>query len=67
MGGFAKIVSSVHIRIAGKTVRQIADALSLSVNTVSTYRARIMEKISTHKDVETALYAVHHHLVSVMT
>jgi len=48
-------------------VRQIADALSLSVNTVSTYRARIMEKISTHKDVETALCAVHHHLVSVMT
>jgi two-component system invasion response regulator UvrY len=52
---------------AGKTVSQIADALSLSVNTVSTYRARIMGKISTHNDVETALYAVHHHLVSAMT
>jgi two-component system invasion response regulator UvrY len=52
---------------AGKTVSQIADALSLSVNTVSTYRARIMEKISTHNDVETALYAVRHHLVSAMT
>jgi two-component system invasion response regulator UvrY len=52
---------------AGKTVSQIADAPSLSVNTVSTYRARIMEKISTHNDVETALYAVRHHLVSAMT
>jgi len=51
---------------AGKTVSQIAEALSLSVNTVSTYRARIMEKISTENDVETALYAVRHHLVSAM-
>ena len=52
---------------AGKTASQIAEALSLSVNTVSTYRARIMEKISTHNDVETALYAVRHHLVSAIT
>ncbi|HLF23969.1 MAG TPA: response regulator transcription factor [Burkholderiales bacterium] len=52
---------------AGKTVSQIAETLSLSVNTVSTYRARIMEKISTHNDVETALYAVRHHLVGAMT
>lgn len=50
---------------AGKTLSQIADALSLSVNTVSTYRARVMEKIDTHNDVETALYAVRHHLVSM--
>jgi DNA-binding NarL/FixJ family response regulator len=52
---------------AGKSVSQIAEALSLSANTVSTYRARIMEKISTHNDVETALYAVRHHLVSALT
>lgn len=50
---------------AGKTLTQIAEALSLSLNTVSTYRARIMEKIDTHNDVETALYAVRHHLVSM--
>jgi DNA-binding NarL/FixJ family response regulator len=50
---------------AGKTLSQIADALSLSLNTVSTYRARIMEKIDTHNDVEIALYAVRHHLVSM--
>ena len=29
--------------------------------------ARIMEKIDTHNDVETALYAVQHHLVSMVS
>lgn len=50
---------------AGKSLTEIATQLSLSLNTVSTYRARIMEKINTHNDVETALYAVRHHLVGV--
>ena len=50
---------------AGKSLTDIAEQLSLSLNTVSTYRARIMEKIDTHNDVETALYAVRHHLVSM--
>lgn len=49
---------------AGQSLTQIAKALSLSLTTVSTYRARIMEKIDTRSDVETALYAVRHHLVS---
>ena len=50
---------------AGKSLTEIAAQLSLSLNTVSTYRARIMEKINTHNDVETALYAVRHHLISM--
>lgn len=50
---------------AGKSLTEIAAQLSLSLNTVSTYRARIMEKLDTHNDVETALYAVRHHLVSM--
>ena len=50
---------------AGKSLTEIATQLSLSLNTVSTYRARIMEKLDTHNDVETALYAVRHHLVSM--
>jgi DNA-binding NarL/FixJ family response regulator len=50
---------------AGKSLTEIAEQLSLSLNTVSTYRARVMEKINTHNDVETALYAVRHHLVGV--
>lgn len=54
----------IHIA-AGKSLSDIAAQLSLSLNTVSTYRARIMDKIETHNDVETALYAVRHHLVSM--
>ncbi len=52
---------------AGKSLTEIATQLSLSLNTVSTYRARIMGKINTHNDVETALYAVQHHLVGVVS
>lgn len=49
---------------SGRTLAQIAEALHLSPNTVSTYRARVMEKIGTANDVEIALYAVRHHLIA---
>jgi len=42
----------------GQSVGQIAQALNLSPNTVSTYRARILEKTGVRNDVELALYAV---------
>lgn len=42
----------------GSSVGEIAKDLSLSSNTVSTYRARILDKTSTRNDVELALYAV---------
>jgi two-component system invasion response regulator UvrY len=50
---------------AGQTLTQIARSLCLSLNTVSTYRSRVLEKISVSNDVELALYAVRHQLVSV--
>jgi two-component system invasion response regulator UvrY len=50
---------------AGQTLTHIAQNLSLSLNTVSTYRARVLEKLSVHNDVELALYAVRHQLVSL--
>ncbi len=49
----------------GQSVSQIAQVLSLSPNTVSTYRARILEKTGTRNDVELALYAVRQQLVTV--
>jgi len=49
----------------GQSVGQIAQQLSLSSNTVSTYRARILEKTGTRNDVELALYAVRQQLVQV--
>lgn len=49
----------VYERLAqGRSVGEIAKDLSLSSNTVSTYRARILEKTGVRNDVELALYAV---------
>jgi DNA-binding NarL/FixJ family response regulator len=42
----------------GQSVGEIADKLALSSNTVSTYRARILDKTGVRNDVELALYAV---------
>lgn len=45
-------------RIAlGKTVKEIATEFSLSVNTISTYRARILEKMNLHNNAEIMRYA----------
>lgn len=48
----------------GQSVGQIASLLNLSSNTVSTYRARILEKTGVRNDVELALYAVRQQVVS---
>jgi two-component system invasion response regulator UvrY len=48
---------------SGKTVSEIADALSLSVKTVSTYRARILEKMQLKNNAELTHYAVVHKLI----
>ena len=47
----------------GRSVSEIADQLLLSSNTVSTYRARILEKTGARNDVELALYAVRSELM----
>ncbi|HMN93046.1 MAG TPA: response regulator transcription factor [Hydrogenophaga sp.] len=44
----------------GLTVTEIGAQLGLAANTVSTYRARILEKTGTKNDVELALYAERH-------
>ncbi len=48
----------------GMSVGEIAEQLSLSPNTVSTYRARILEKTGLRNDVELALYAVQQQLLA---
>ena len=45
---------------AGHSVGEIGARLSLAGNTVSTYRARILEKTGTKNDVELTLYAERH-------
>jgi len=47
----------------GKTLKEIAQELSLSIQTVSTYRTRILEKMNMNSIAEVIRYAVKHELV----
>jgi two-component system invasion response regulator UvrY len=48
---------------SGKTVTQIAEELSLSVKTISTYRVRILEKLKMNNNAEITRYAIKEGLV----
>jgi len=48
---------------SGKTVGQIAREISLSVKTISTYRARLLEKMSMSNNSELVHYAFQYQLV----
>ena len=48
---------------SGKTVSEIAYQLSLSANTVSTYRSRILEKMNLHSNSELIRYALEQRLL----
>ena len=52
----------LHLIASGKTVSQIAEQLSLSVKTISTYRARILEKMGMKTNAELTHYAVRNNL-----
>lgn len=47
----------------GKTIKEIAQELFLSVSTVNTYRARILDKMNMNTDAELIRYAIQNHLV----
>ncbi|MCG3149841.1 MAG: Response regulator UvrY [Verrucomicrobiae bacterium] len=48
---------------AGKTVKEIAFELVLSVKTISTYRTRILTKLNRHNNADLMRYAVQHGLL----
>jgi two-component system invasion response regulator UvrY len=48
---------------SGKTLKEIAEALCLSVKTISTYRSRILEKMKMKNNAELTRYAIKHNLV----
>ena len=48
---------------SGKTVSEIADELTLSVKTISSYRTRTLEKMAMKTNAELTHYAVTHRLV----
>jgi two-component system, NarL family, invasion response regulator UvrY len=48
---------------SGKTLSEIAELLSLSDKTISTYRARLMEKMGMRTNAELTYYAIYNKLV----
>jgi len=53
-----------HI-VAGKSNKEIATELNLSVNTVSVHRANIMDALGIHKTAELVVYAIRNGLVNL--
>ena len=47
----------------GQSVKNIAQSLTLSIKTVSTYRARLLDKLQLTTTAELIRYALDHHLV----
>lgn len=53
-----------HI-VAGKSNKEIASDLNLSVNTISVHRANIMDRLGIHKTAELVVYAIRNGLVNL--
>jgi DNA-binding NarL/FixJ family response regulator len=53
-----------HI-VAGKSNKEIAAGLNLSVNTVAVHRANIMDTLGIHKTAELVVYAIRNGLVNL--
>ncbi|HWY44804.1 MAG TPA: response regulator transcription factor [Candidatus Sulfotelmatobacter sp.] len=53
-----------HI-VAGKSNKEIASELKLSVNTVAVHRANIMDRLGIHKTAELVVYAIRNGLVNL--
>lgn len=49
--------------VSGESLTSIANKLSLSVKTVSTYRSRILEKMNMKNNAQLVRYAIQHRLV----
>lgn len=54
---------TLRLLAAGKSVKEIGALLNISGKTVSTYRARILEKLQLKSTVDLARYAMEHGLV----
>ncbi len=54
---------TLRLMASGKTLTEIAAEMSLSVKTVSVYRARLLEKMQLKNNAELTYYALKHKLV----
>lgn len=55
----------LQLMTAGRSVSEIAVQLNLSVNTISTYRARVFDKLGVRTTVDLVAYAARHRLVTL--
>jgi DNA-binding NarL/FixJ family response regulator len=61
----ARELEVLQLIVGGKSNKEIADVLSLSVNTVAVHRANIMSALGIHKTAELIVYAIRNGLVNV--
>ena len=53
----------MHLIVSGLTTREIATQLSLSENTVRTYRTRLFKKMGLKREADLVRYALQHGLI----
>jgi DNA-binding NarL/FixJ family response regulator len=61
----ARELEVLQLIVSGKSNKEIADDLKLSVNTVAVHRANIMETLGIHKTAELVVYAIRNGLVNI--
>jgi len=62
----ARELEILQLIVNGKSNKEIADDLKLSVNTVAVHRANIMETLGIHKTAELVVYAIRNGLVNIL-
>jgi DNA-binding NarL/FixJ family response regulator len=61
----ARELEILQLIVDGKSNKEIADELGLSVNTVAVHRANIMDALGIHKTAELVVYAIRNGLVNL--
>jgi DNA-binding NarL/FixJ family response regulator len=61
----ARELEILQLIVDGKSNKEIADQLRLSVNTVAVHRANIMDTLGIHKAAELVVYAIRNGLVNI--
>ena len=54
----------LQLLAGGRTMKQIADTLTISPGTVAFHKCRMMEKLRTFTNADLFRYAMRHHMIS---
>jgi DNA-binding NarL/FixJ family response regulator len=61
----ARQLEILRLIVRGKSTREIANGLSLSIKTVETHRAQIMKRLQIHDVAGLVLFAVREQIISL--